>query len=351
MCPTVDRLPERPCGVGQREGASVRAHNRSGAEARGHERDNQWIQRLAPMGLVQRQAGVTQSRDPLEAEADRIAASMLNDRPISPSSVTSAASGAQRMCTRCAGEEEEPAVQRNPRGRDPMASGDRRGPVPRVSGGGTPLTPGLRRYFEPRLGRRLGDVRLHTDHAAARSAESIAAEAYTAGRDIVFGHGTFRPETPSGRHLIAHELVHVVQQSRAGGNLAIQRSCRDNRDPSFYARAPNYCRDTSFSGMFHTGQTCYREVPRRSSYLECPPGDQVCFDAEGHCRDSYDEASPVESRNADGSCNLHHVCTWTSHTVEDVLPGLWHEATDPIFDELGKATDWRNWLPLLRPWL
>ena len=33
-------------------------------------------------------------------------------------------------------------------------------------------------------------------------------------------------------------------------------------------------------------------------------------------------ASPVEERNDDRSCNLHHWCTWTEHTPQDVVAGL-----------------------------
>ena len=86
--------------------------------------------------------------------------------------------------------------------------------------------------------------------------------------------------------------------------------------------------------MFHSERTCYREVPVRSSHFECPPGDQVCFNADGSCEDSYDEVSPVESRDEDGSGNLHHGCTWTGHTALDVVPGLAGQAAAPVVERL-----------------
>jgi outer membrane protein OmpA-like peptidoglycan-associated protein len=55
-------------------------------------------------------------------------------------------------------------------------------------------------------------VRLHTDSSAAASAKALNARAYTLGTDVVFGAGQFSPETSAGKHLLAHELVHVVQQ-------------------------------------------------------------------------------------------------------------------------------------------
>lgn len=80
------------------------------------------------------------------------------------------------------------------------------------STGGRPLPTGLRRSFEPRFGYDFGDVRIHTGAAAADSARALHAHAFTLGRDIVFGDGEYSPHTTSGRRLIAHELVHVVQQ-------------------------------------------------------------------------------------------------------------------------------------------
>jgi len=204
-----------------------------------------------------------------------------------------------------------------------------------LSSDARPLDASARSFMESRFGRDFGDVRIHTGERAAASAEALNAEAYTAGSHVVFGAGAYRPETSAGRRLLAHELTHTIQQSRAGGLDQIQRTCRSHSDESFYASSPNYCRDTGFTGMFHSDKTCYREVPVRSSYFECPPGDQVCFSENGACEDSYDEASPVESRDADGSCNLHHACTWTYHTGEDVVPGLAEKAVAPVADWMG----------------
>lgn len=60
---------------------------------------------------------------------------------------------------------------------------------------------------------RAGGVRLHTDAAADRAARALNARAFTIGRHIAFAAGEFRPDTADGRHLLAHELSHVVQQS------------------------------------------------------------------------------------------------------------------------------------------
>jgi Domain of unknown function (DUF4157)/Novel toxin 16 len=89
-------------------------------------------------------------------------------------------------------------------------------------GGGEPLPLAVRSYFEPHLGRDLGVVRVHTDTQAAQMAGALQAEAFTYGNDIYFNEGRYAPGSTAGRRLLAHELVHTVQQTGAVGRQ-IQR--------------------------------------------------------------------------------------------------------------------------------
>jgi hypothetical protein len=69
--------------------------------------------------------------------------------------------------------------------------------------------------MEPRFGFDFSSIRIHADRGATVQARSINAEAFTYGRHIVFDKGSFNDHTTSGRELLAHELTHVVQQSRS----------------------------------------------------------------------------------------------------------------------------------------
>ena len=89
---------------------------------------------------------------------------------------------------------------------------DRDETIRRSRGGPEPAIP---QSMELLFGRNFGDVRVHADSQAARSAEALGAQAYTIGRDIFFGRAKYSPGTPAGDRLLAHELTHVVQQSRA----------------------------------------------------------------------------------------------------------------------------------------
>ncbi|MEU5265227.1 DUF4157 domain-containing protein [Amycolatopsis sp. NPDC021455] len=88
------------------------------------------------------------------------------------------------------------------------------------SGAGSGLPDAFRSVAEDRFGADFGDVRLHTDSAAAAASEVISARAFTIGDDVYFARGEYRPETVRGQRLLAHELTHVVQGGgpRAAGS-------------------------------------------------------------------------------------------------------------------------------------
>lgn len=79
-------------------------------------------------------------------------------------------------------------------------------------GRGEPLSPDARAPLEGHFGRDFADVRIHTDMEAARLTAALGARAFASGRDIYLAPGAFAPDTDDGRHLLAHELAHVVQQ-------------------------------------------------------------------------------------------------------------------------------------------
>ncbi|MEE9356640.1 MAG: DUF4157 domain-containing protein [Methylococcaceae bacterium] len=99
---------------------------------------------------------------------------------------------------------------------------------------GLPLPENVRSYMEPRFGHDFSRVRIHIDRQANQTTKNLQASAFTLRNHIVFGLGKFVPTTFDGRSLLAHELVHTLQQVR--GDSIIQRSFND----------PEFPRDTSF---------------------------------------------------------------------------------------------------------
>ena len=124
----------------------------------------------------------------------------------------------QRVCAQCdtcqTCDDETPTIQAK------LAPGaapalDTAAAVQETERAGQPLPTAVRADLEARLGHDFGEVRVHADGAAASAARSVRARAYTLGSHVVFGAGQYAPDRAEGRHLLAHELAHVVQQQGA----------------------------------------------------------------------------------------------------------------------------------------
>ncbi len=96
---------------------------------------------------------------------------------------------------------------------------------------GQELPQGVAAQFSRLLGADLSAVRVHASGPAADHAAAIGARAFTHGTHIAFAPGTYQPESASTQHVLAHELVHVVQNQRAGGQ-AMQLAARLDVGPS-----------------------------------------------------------------------------------------------------------------------
>ncbi len=93
-----------------------------------------------------------------------------------------------------------------------------------LASAGRPLEPDLRQDMEHSFGHDFSQVRVHSGAAAEQSAREINAHAYAYEHNIVFGTNQFSPGTHEGRHLLAHELTHVVQQGDGISKKMIQGS-------------------------------------------------------------------------------------------------------------------------------
>lgn len=90
-------------------------------------------------------------------------------------------------------------------------------------GRGSALPDGVRQRLEQGFGGSLSDVRIHADGEAASLNRAVSARAFTTGKDIFFGAGEFRPDTPSGEQVLAHEVAHTRQGGSGAKRTAIRR--------------------------------------------------------------------------------------------------------------------------------
>lgn len=184
------------------------------------------VQRMFHAGLIQAKLAISQPGDPDEQEADHVADQVM--RMAEPVPIGSAPSTIQRKCAACeAGGatcpkcEKEQTIQRKEKpGHAPQSTPAINSQIATLRGGGQPLPPSVRTFFEPRFGRDFSQVRVHTDGPAAESTKAIQARAFTTGQHVVFAPGEFMPEGREGRKLLAHELSHVVQTGEASETTA-----------------------------------------------------------------------------------------------------------------------------------
>ena len=101
--------------------------------------------------------------------------------------------------------------------------------APAAGSASFPLDPQTRSAMETALGGDLSAVRLHTGEDAGAVAGSRDACAVTRGNDIYFADREYDPAAARGREVLAHELAHVVQQSRAerSGDAEVEHEARD----------------------------------------------------------------------------------------------------------------------------
>lgn len=162
---------------------------------------------------------VSEPDDRCEREAERVAATAVRRSPAEGRN--DARVRIQRQLTTAkSGAAEGEAV-----------GGDAAAKVDAATRGGRPLSASTRSFFEPRLGRDLGDVRVHTGSTADAAARSLDAVAFTRGTNIVFRQGRFDPESRAGKRLIAHELTHVLQHDASPESTGAEASRVVQRQP------------------------------------------------------------------------------------------------------------------------
>ena len=100
-----------------------------------------------------------------------------------------------------------------------------------------PLDAETRTSFEKQLGYAFERIRIHAGPEAAAGAEELHAAAFTVGSHVVFGAGRYRPASSEGKALLAHELVHVVQQAGGGTRRFESRLQADSSNSRHRTRA------------------------------------------------------------------------------------------------------------------
>jgi hypothetical protein len=173
------------------------------------------MQHLLRGGVIRAKLAVSPAGDTDEQEAEQASGRIMRSYAGAGAATTSCSCGddEENMCDEC--RQKHAAIARKPSGASAPHSPSAAVVSQMLRSPGHPLDHATRSFFEPRLGRDVSHVRVHTDSDAAESASALRAHAYTLGNDIWFGAGKYSPSTDDGKHLLAHEIAHTFQQQSA----------------------------------------------------------------------------------------------------------------------------------------
>lgn len=129
----------------------------------------------------------------------------------------------QKKCAEC--EKEKGEIQRKPvretitpllqrkSERDSAVPNSMAHSITSSNGSGEALDANTQNFMSSRFGNDFSSVKIHSDNQSVQFNRELNAKAFTVGKDIYFNEGQYQPNTDKGKHLLAHELTHVVQQN------------------------------------------------------------------------------------------------------------------------------------------
>jgi hypothetical protein len=154
----------------------------------------------APPGLIQMKLTVGEPNDPLEKEADAMADKVVLGSNESPSAKANNSVNIHRK------------EINSEEGKD---AGAIEGSLHASKGSGTPLPAPTLQLMQRQFSADFSGVRIHNDSNSAKLSNDLNAQAFTHGSDVYFNTGKYDPDSTLGKHLLAHELTHTIQQGSA----------------------------------------------------------------------------------------------------------------------------------------
>ncbi|MHA7059790.1 eCIS core domain-containing protein [Aquimarina sp. M1] len=103
--------------------------------------------------------------------------------------------------------------------------------------GGNKLSGNTKNEMESGFGADFSQVNIHTDSKAVQMSQELGAQAFTHGNDIYFNKGKYNPSSKDGKHLLAHELTHTIQQK----GMVQQKNINKKRNPAIQLKKKPKC--------------------------------------------------------------------------------------------------------------
>ena len=96
-----------------------------------------------------------------------------------------------------------------------------------------------RQEMEHHFGVDFGEVAIHEDADALAMTKDLSAQAFTNGKDIYFNKDKYDPNSKEGKHLLAHELTHTIQQGAVAKGSSPQVQTKGNPSTPPPVERPN----------------------------------------------------------------------------------------------------------------
>ncbi len=192
-------------------------------------KSNEPITSFFSQATIQPKLTIGRPNDKYEVEADAMADKVVqrldmghSERSLGKTLRHSTSNSAiQPKCEACEGEEE--SIQMKSDGAFAEASSDLQSNLTLSKGRGNPLSAEMQIKMGSAFGTNLSAVRIHTGGTAVHMSKELNAQAFTHGNDIYFNQGKYDTNSTSGKHLLAHELTHTVQQGNHSDESAHQK--------------------------------------------------------------------------------------------------------------------------------
>ncbi|MFT3947201.1 MAG: DUF4157 domain-containing protein [Agriterribacter sp.] len=136
----------------------------------------------------------------------------------------------QRKCDECEKEEQEKLQKKENSVSEQPSSANIENTLSASKGSGFSLPKNVLHQMESSFDTDFSDVRIHNDTKANNMSKDLNAQAFTHDNDIYFNAGKFDTNSSTGKHLLAHELTHVVQQNGAKEITAVQKNTADDHN-------------------------------------------------------------------------------------------------------------------------
>jgi len=176
--------------------------------------------------FVQKKCAHCEEEEKLQKEKEHKGKERIQKKPIFESDAEPPDNDkkVQRKCAECGKEEK---LQKKSDNNSSNSSGQIEGRLMTSKGNGGLIPTQTRAEMEHSFGADFSGVRIHNDSSAAHLSQDLGAHAFTHGSDIYFNSGKYDTGSTAGKHLLAHELTHVVQQ---GGPSIRKKTFADNQN-------------------------------------------------------------------------------------------------------------------------